>query len=267
MTTLLVDLLDVVVRFDGRPVLGPLTLRITPGERWVVLGPNGCGKTTLLSIVGARRQPSSGTAQVLGLTFGGGDIRTLHDEIGHTSHTLTESFPPGIRVMDVVLTGRRGALAPWFQRYDGADRARANERLAEVGCRDLAQRTFGSCSQGERQRVLLARAMVGDPRMLVLDEPAAGLDLPAREALIGAIEAAARDEPSLAVVMATHHLEEIPPSATHAALLREGHAIALGPIGDVITPASLATCFGLDLELARRDGRWSAFARAAVLDR
>lgn len=260
MTASVVDLSDVVVRFDGRTVLGPVTLRIMPGERWVTLGPNGSGKTTLLSIVGARRQPSSGTARVLGLKFGRGDVRTLHDEIGHASHTLIEVFPPGMRVMDVVLTGRRGTLAPWFQRYDEVDRASADDQLAVVGCRDLADRTFASCSQGERQRVLLARAMIGDPRMLVLDEPAAGLDLPAREALIAAIEGEVRDGP-LSVVMATHHLEEIPPSATHAVLLREGRAVAQGPIERVMTPTHLASCFGLDLSVTRRDGRWWASAR------
>jgi iron complex transport system ATP-binding protein len=240
-----------------------VSLAIEPGQRWVVLGPNGSGKTTLLSIVGARRHPTSGTARVFDVTFGRGDVRPLHDEIGHASHTLTERFPPGIRVMDVVLTGTRGVLAPWFQRYGETDRTQAEERLAAVGCRDLADRVFASCSQGERQRVLLARAMVGESRLLVLDEPAAGLDLPAREALIGAIEEAVRDDHSRVVVIATHHLEEIPPSATHAVLLRDRRVVALGPIEDVITAPYLATTFGLDLEITRRDGRWSAFAPPA----
>ena len=209
-----VELHDVVVRIDGRVVLGPISLRIDAGERWVLIGPNGGGKTTLLSIVGARRQPSSGSARVLGLTFGRGDVRTVHADVGHSSHSLTEMFPPQLRVIDVVLTGKRAALSPWLQSYEEDDRARARRRLDAVGCGALADRVFATCSQGERQRVLLARAMFGEPRMLVLDEPSAGLDLPARESLIRAIERASADDPQLVVVLATHHLEEVPKSAT-----------------------------------------------------
>jgi iron complex transport system ATP-binding protein len=255
-----VDLRDVVVRIDGRAVLGPCTLRIERGERWVLLGPNGSGKTTLLGVIGARRQPSSGTARVLGLTFGRADVRTLHDRIGHASHALSEMLPPGMLVIDVVLTGKRAALSPWFQRYDDADRTRALDRLEQVGCAELATRTFSTCSQGERQRVLLARAMFGEPRLLVLDEPSAGLDLPAREALIGAIEAGAASHPTRALVLATHHLEEIPPSTTHAALLRDGQLVANGPVGDAITPETLRTCFGIDVDVERRHGRWTGVA-------
>ncbi|MEZ0234330.1 MAG: ABC transporter ATP-binding protein, partial [Actinomycetota bacterium] len=210
-----VELSDVVVRIDGRRVLGPVSLRIEAGDRWVFVGPNGGGKTTLLSVAGARRQPSSGSARVLGLTFGRGDVRTLHADIGHTSHALTEMFPPSMHVIDVVLTGKRAALSSWFQDYDDDDRTRAHARVAAVGCGDLADRVFATCSQGERQRVLVARAMFGEPRMLVLDEPSAGLDLPARESLIDAIERASADDPQLAVLLATHHLEEVPPSASH----------------------------------------------------
>jgi iron complex transport system ATP-binding protein len=253
-----VGLEDVVVRIDGRVVLGPVSLTIRGGERWVLLGPNGGGKTTLLTVAGARRQPSSGSARVLGLAFGRGDIRTLHPDIGHTSHALSELFPPHLRVIDVVLTGKRSALSPWFQRYDAEDRSRAGARLADVGCAHLADRVFETCSQGERQRVLLARAMFGEPRLLVLDEPSAGLDLPAREALVAAIERSVSRDAALAVLMATHHLEEVPPSATHAALLREGRLVASGPIDDVLTAGNLRRCFGLDIEVERRHGRWQA---------
>lgn len=254
----LVELQDVVVCIDGSTVLGPVSLTIHAGERWVLLGPNGGGKTTLLMVVGARRQPSSGTAHVMGLTFGRGDIRTLHADIGHTSHTLSEMFPSHLRVIDVVLTGKRAVLSPWFQHYDEDDRARAEERLAEVRCTHLGDRVFETCSQGERQRVLLARAMFAEPRMLVLDEPSAGLDLPAREALVDAIERAAARSDQLAVVIATHHLEEIPPSTTHAALLRAGAVITSGPVDQVLTTEHLRRCFDLDVEVARRHGRWQA---------
>lgn len=259
-----VELHDVVVRIDGRAVLGPCSLRIDAGERWVLLGPNGSGKTTLLGVIGGRRQPSSGRARVLGLRVGGADVRSLHGRIGHASHALTEMFPPGIGVLDVVLTGKRAALSPWFQIYDDADRARALERLDRVGCAELADRRFVTCSQGERQRVLLARAMFGEPSMLVLDEPSAGLDLPAREALIAAVEVAGRDDPARVIVLATHHLEEIPPSATHAALLRDARLVASGPIEATITPETLHACFGIEVEVSRRRGRWSGVAVPAV---
>jgi iron complex transport system ATP-binding protein len=259
-----VELHDVVVRIGGAPVLGPVSLTIESGQRWALLGPNGGGKTTLLTIIGARRQPSSGSARVMGLTFGRGDIRTLHPEIGHTSHALAELFPPHLRVIDVVLTGKRAALSPWFQDYDAPDRERADERLTDVGCEHLRDRVFETCSQGERQRVLLARAMFGEPRMLVLDEPSAGLDLPAREALIAAVERSVSRDERLAVVIATHHLEEIPPSTTHAALLREGILIASGRVGEVLTTDELRRCFDLDVEVHRRHGRWQAVSPAAV---
>ena len=249
---------DVVVRIGGARVLGPVSLTIAAGERWALLGPNGGGKTTLLTVIGGRRQPSSGTARVLGITFSRGDIRRLHADIGHTSHALSELIPPRLTVVDVVLTGKRAALSPWFQHYDDADLAQAEARLREVGCGQLLHRVFETCSQGERQRVLLARAMFGTPRMLVLDEPSAGLDLPAREALIGAIERSVAGDPRLSVVIATHHLEEIPPSATHAALLRDGVFVATGPIGEVLTTEHLHRCFALEVEVERRRGRWLA---------
>jgi iron complex transport system ATP-binding protein len=260
----LVELRDVVVRIDGSTVLGPVSLSVLSGQRWVLLGPNGCGKTTLLTVVGARRQPSSGTARVLGLTLGRGDVRSLHPDIGHTSHALSEMFPPHLRVIDVVLTGKRAALSPWFQEYVDADLARADDRLDDVGCGRLRDRIFETCSQGERQRVLLARAMLSDPRLLVLDEPSAGLDLPAREALIEAVERSVARSGELSIVIATHHLEEIPPSTTHAALLRAGRTIAAGPIRDVLTAENLRRCFDLDVEVTHRAGRWQAFVAPSV---
>jgi iron complex transport system ATP-binding protein len=255
-----VALRDVVVRIEGRAILGPVSITVDNGERWVLLGPNGSGKTTLLTVIGARRQPSSGTASVLGMTFGRGDIRTLHQDIGHSSHTLADMFRRGLRVIDVVLTGKRAVLSPWFQTYVDADLRRAEERLDAVGCGSLRDRVFDTCSQGERQRVLLARAMFRDPRLLVLDEPSAGLDLPARETLISAIEGAVTDDPTMAVVIATHHLEEIPPSATHAALLRAGTLVTAGPIEEALTPEHLRACFGLGVEVSRRHGRWQGIA-------
>jgi iron complex transport system ATP-binding protein len=249
------------IRVDGHRILGPIDLVVRAGERWILLGPNGSGKTTLLGLAGARRFPSSGTATVLGLTLGRGDSRRLHPRIGHGSHTLTELMPYGLTALDVVLTGRRSSLVTWLQPYDEHDRRVARDRLADVGCAAFADRAFSTLSQGERQRVLLARALAGEPELLILDEPAAGLDLPAREALIAALETAAAGPHPPTMLIATHHLEEIPPSATHAALLRDGVPVASGPIEETLTIGNLRTTFALDgLEIGRRRGRWWAAA-------
>jgi iron complex transport system ATP-binding protein len=248
------------VRIDGRAVLGPIDLRVGRGERWVLLGPNGGGKTTLLALAGARRQPSSGRVTVLGVTLGRGDVRALHPKISHTSHVLAERMPPGLSVRTVVLTGKGGVLSPWFQAFDDDDEHRAATLLERVGCAHLASRRFDTGSQGERQRVLLARALFADPELLILDEPASGLDLPAREALIDALEVAADQPSDPTTILATHHLEEIPPSTTHAALLSDGRLVASGGIEDVLVPDSLEACFGIAMEVGRRGGRWWAAA-------
>src|SRR5262245_32568706 len=248
------------VRIDGRAVLCPIDLTIGSGERWVLLGPNGGGKTTLLALAGGRRQPSAGRVTVLGRRLGATDVRTLHPRISHTSHVLSELMPTGLDVRTVVLTGKRSSLAPWFQAYDDADERRAATLLGRVGCGDLAARRFATCSQGERQRILLARALFAEPELLILDEPASGLDLPARETLIAAIEASVAGPAAPTVLLATHHLEEVPPSTTHAVLLREGRTVALGPVEDVLRPDPLRVCFGIPLDVGRRGARWWAAA-------
>jgi iron complex transport system ATP-binding protein len=246
------------VRVRGRRILGPIDLVVRAGERWVLLGPNGSGKTTLLSLAGARRQASSGTVRVLGGTLGRVDVASLHRRIGHCSHTLAEMLPASMRVLDVVLTGTRSTLATWFQPITEDDRRRARARLAEVGCAELADRSLSTCSQGERQRVLLARALFGRPELLILDEPSAGLDFPARESLIAALEATAAAPDAPAMLLATHHLEEVPPSTTHAALLRSARLVGAGEVADVLVPGLLRECFGVDVEVGRRNGRWWA---------
>lgn len=253
-----VTLHDAVVRAGGRRLLGPVDLRVLAGERWVLLGPNGSGKTTLLTLAGARRQPSSGVVRVLGVTFGRGDLRSLHPRIGHCGHTLTEMMPPNLTVLDVVLTGKRSTLVTWFESIEEADRERAGQRLAEVGAAELWRQPFARCSQGERQRVLLARALFGEPELLILDEPSAGLDFPARERLVRALETASAGSGAPTTLLATHHLEEIPASTTHAALLREGRLIATGPIEQVLTAERLQQCFAVPLEVGRLNGRWWA---------
>lgn len=250
------------VRIDGRLVLAPVDLVIGRGERWILLGPNGGGKTTLLSLAGARRQPSSGVVRVLGVRLGTADIRDLHPRVSHTSHVLTEKMPAGLTVEAVVLTGKRATLAPWFQTFEDADRGRARDLLRQVGCDELVDRPFRATSQGERQRVLLARALYGEPELMILDEPASGLDLPSREALIDALERVANGAVGTTTIVATHHLEEIAPSSTHAALLQDGRIVASGPIEDILTPEGLETCFGVSLEVGHRRGRWWARRRA-----
>lgn len=256
-----VELRRVDVRIDGAPVLSGVDLRVRRGERWVLLGPNGSGKTTLLAVAGARRYPTSGDARILGVRVGGGDVRRLRPRIGHCSHVLAEMMTPGLSAQDVVLTGRGSALTTWFESFDDRDRERARALLAEVGCEGVGPRPFATLSQGERQRVLVARALYRDVELLILDEPAAGLDFPARERLISALETVARRPDRPAVLMATHHLEEVPPSTTHAALLRQGRVVASGAVEDVLVEARLRECFGMALEVARRDGRWTATGR------
>jgi len=255
-----VEMRKAQVRIDGRTVLGPIDLEVGRGERWVLLGPNGGGKTTLLALAGARRQPSSGGVSVLGVTLGTADVRALHPRISHTSHVLAERMPPDLTVRTVVLTGKRATLSPWFQEFDDADERRAVALLERVGCGHLAARRFATASQGERQRVLLARALFSDPELLILDEPASGLDLPAREALIEALEAVAAPSSAPTTIVATHHLEEIPPSTTHAALLRDGLLVASGEVEGTLTPQRLEDCFGIPMEVGRRGARWWASA-------
>ena len=248
------------VRIDGQVVLGPIDLVVERGERWVLLGPNGSGKTTLLSLAGARRQPSSGRVTVLGTRIGREDVRAVHPKVSHTSHVLTELMPSGLSVETVVLTGKRATLSPWFQTFDEGDRRRARLLLEQLGCGGLVQRTFATCSQGERQRVLIARALFAEPELVILDEPASGLDLPSREALIEALETVVSNPVAPTTLVATHHLEEITPSTTHAALLRGGCLVAHGEIDRVLTDRHLEACFGIPLQVSHRLGRWSATA-------
>src|SRR5918996_1531048 len=249
------------VRIEGRTVLGPLDLSIGRGERWILLGPNGSGKTPFLALAGARRQPSVGTVPVFGTTLGRGDVRMLPPRISHTSHVLAEMLDPDLPAVTVVLTGKRSTLSPWFQRFVPDDERRARELLDLVGCGPLAERRLASASQGERQRILLARALFPEPELLILDEPASGLDLPSRELLLNAIEGVGSDGATPTTIVATHHLEEIPPSTTHGMLLRTGRPIAAGRIDDVLTRDVLEATFAIPVDVGRRsDGRWWATA-------
>jgi iron complex transport system ATP-binding protein len=245
----------------GAALLDEVCWRVERGEQWALLGPNGAGKSTLLSLAGAVEHPTRGSVEVLGERLGRTDVRRLRERIGAVDSKLDRKLLPDYDAETVVLTGATGTRIPLWDRYDDATRARAEELLALLGCADLAERPLGICSQGERQRVLIARALMSEPELLLLDEPAAALDLPAREALITAITAASGRD-GLTTVIATHHLEELPVSTTHALLLRHGRVVAAGTVEEALTDETLSRCFDLTIEVGRRGGRWWAHAPA-----
>ncbi len=254
------ELRGVSLVYDGRCMLDGIDWRVCTGERWVVLGPNGSGKTSLLRIASLYLHPSRGTVTVLGGELGRVDVRRLRPRIGLASASLAAMLRREVEVVDVVMTARNAALEPWWHTYTDADRSRAIELLDRFGVASFAERMFGTLSTGEQQRVLLARTLMTDPELVLLDEPTAGLDLGAREDLVTRLGALALDAASPPLVLVTHHVDEIPRGFTHALLLRDGHAVASGPIQESLTAAALSQCFGLELALDQRDGRWTARA-------
>ncbi len=251
---------EVTVVLGGRRVLGPLTLHIGAGEHWALLGPNGAGKTTLLSLLGAQRHPTRGTATVLGGQLGRVDLRELRRHIGVVGHLVADRLPAHVSALEVVLTGRDGLLAPWWSEFDDAARAAALALLVRLRCGSLAEQPFGRCSQGERQRVLIARSLFGRHELLLLDEPALGVDLPGREALVAALDELAATPDAPATVQVAHTLEELPSTTSHALLLRDGVAVACGPAEAVLSDEGLSSCFGIECRVTRQDGRYSAHA-------
>lgn len=241
-------------------MLEGLSWRVEPGERWVVLGHNGSGKTTLLRVASLYLHPSSGSVRILGQTLGRTDVRTLRARIGVASQALADQLRVDLTTADVVVTGRHGALEPWWHTYTEADHERARDLLGRFGVGGFGDRRFGTLSAGERQRVQLARTMMADPELLLLDEPAAGLDLAGREDLTSRLGDLAADPNAPPIVLVTHHTEEIPDHFTHVLLLSGGRAIGAGPIERVLTARSLSESFGLPLRLERRDGRWLSWS-------
>lgn len=259
-----VRLASVSVVRDGRRLLDEVDWEVGPGERWVVLGPNGSGKTTLLRVAGARLWPTSGTVEVLGRRLGRVDVRSLRARVSLVSGAVVRQLRPELTSREVVVTGRHGALEPWWHRYEAADWARADRLLDEggVGGPDgVGQRAFGVISEGERQQVLVARALMAEPELLLLDEPAAGLDLGARERLLVRLAALATDRRVPPMVLVSHHLEEIPPGMTHGALLREGRILRAGPLPEALTSAWVSAAFDTQVEVGCDQGRW--WSRAA----
>jgi iron complex transport system ATP-binding protein len=250
-----------VVRGDNT-LLDDITWEVEEGQRWVILGPNGAGKTTLLQLAAGRIHPTTGVAGVLGEVLGAVDVFELRPRIGLSSAAMAERLPVDELVRDVVVTASYGIVGRWRETYDALDYARAADLLEALGAAHLSERTFGSLSEGERKRVQIARALMTDPELMLLDEPAAGLDLGGREELVARLGALAADIEAPALVLVTHHVEEIPPSFTDVLLMREGRIIAAGPVEIVLTAANLSETFGLPLVLERHGGRW--FARAAT---
>ena len=255
-------LADVGVVRDGSTILHGIDWTVADGERWIVLGANGSGKTTLVRIASLYLHPSTGTVEVLGEQLGRVDVRRHRRRIGVVSASFADLLRPGLTATEVVMTAKFAALEPWWHTYEDADRAKAVELLGRFGCAALAEHHFTTLSSGERQRVQLARTLMTDPGLLLLDEPTAGLDLGGREDLVQRLAALARDPATPATILVTHHVDEIPGGYDHVLLLKDGRVLAAGPIDDALTSESLSDCFGLAVTLERRGGRWSAFARA-----
>ncbi len=256
------------LRFDAvdldrmsTPVLHHVDWEVGRADRWVVLGPNGSGKTTMFELAAGYLHPTRGSVDILGHRLGRVDVRRLREHIGLVSTAIAKKLVPQISATDVVVAARHGALEPWWHQYADEERARARGLLTEAGFGSIADRSFGVLSDGERQQVLLARALMSEPALLLLDEPAAGLDMGGRERLVGRLGSLARTAPDLPIVMITHHVEEIPVGFTHVLLLRGGRVVAAGPIPDALTADALTETFGLDLILTHAEGRWSSRAR------
>ena len=242
----------------GRHLLDGIDLTVHADERWVVLGANGSGKTSLLAIAALRLHPSRGDVDVLGHRLGRTDVRRLRRSVGFASAALADALRPELVARDVVMTALHGALEPWWHTWTQADRDEAHDCLARMGLDAFADRPFGTLSSGERQRVLVARTLMGGPALVLLDEPSAGLDLGARERPVPDLARLAREPATAPVVLVTHHLEEVPAGFTHGLVLRDGRALASGVLADVLTGPVLSEAFGLPLSVHHRAGRWTA---------
>jgi iron complex transport system ATP-binding protein len=248
-----------VVR-DGATLLSHVDWVVDEGQHWALLGPNGAGKTTLLAVAAAALFPSAGSVELLGERFGEVNLGELRTRVGLSSSSLNDRVPPQEKAVDVVLTAAYGVVGRWQESYDPSDLQRATELLGRVGLRAFADRRFGSLSEGERKRVLLARALMTDPELLLLDEPAAGLDLGAREALLRLLTRLSGSPDAPPSVLVTHHVEEIPVGTTHAMLLSRGRVVAAGPVAEVVTGPLLSQAFGIPLQVSAADGRYAARA-------
>lgn len=252
------ELSKVSVVRPGKVLLDNVSWTVAEGERWVVLGPNGAGKTTLMQIVGTFLHPTTGSVTILDELLGAVDVFEIRTRIGHTSTSVADHIPPAESVRNAVLSAAHAVTGRWKEVYDEPDLRRAEQIMGEWGIAGLAGRTFGTLSEGERKRVLIARALMTDPELLLLDEPAAGLDLGAREDLMASLEMLSHSDDSPVLVMVSHHVEEIPVGFTHVMMLRDGKVVAQGPIEETMTAANLGRTFGQRIQLDHEGGRWAA---------
>ncbi|MEY4492967.1 MAG: hypothetical protein RL355_316 [Actinomycetota bacterium] len=256
-----IDLANVTVRRGANNILDGITWQVQEDQRWVIMGPNGAGKTTLMQICTGYLHPTTGQARILDKQLGKTDVRELRSRIGLSSAALNSFLPPEETVFNSVLTASYGITGRWRERYDEIDFQRTKQLLGDWGLTELAQRTVGTLSEGERKRVHIARALMADPEILILDEPAAGLDVAGREDLVARLANLAADPMSPTLILVTHHVEEIPPNFTHALLLSEAKVSSVGLINDVIKSQPMSLAFKAPLEVEFGDDRW--YARGA----
>ena len=258
-----IEVSDVTLRRGRSFLLDHVSWVVRDTDRWVVIGPNGAGKTTLMQVISARMFPTSGEVTLLGQRLGSVDVFELRPRIGVSSAALESQIPGGEKVLDVVMSAAYAVFGRWREDYTNIDFVRAEKIMSQMHVDHLADRVFGTLSEGEKQRVQIARALMTDPELLILDEPTAGLDLSGRELLLATLSELAVDETSPTSVMVTHHVEEIPEGVTHALFLKQGRVVAMGPIHDVMTPEVLTRTFDLPLTIREVDGRWHAQAALA----
>lgn len=253
-----IDMQGVGVRRGTQWLLTNIDWQVAAGSRWVILGPNGAGKTTLLNIAAAQLFPTVGDVHILGEALGSVDVADLRTRIGWSSALLATELPPEETVVNVVLTGAYAITGRWREAYDEADAVRARWLVGEWGLAERADRPFGTLSEGERKRCLVARSLMADPELLILDEPAAGLDLAGREQLLNGLSRLAKDPAAPTMVLVTHHVEEIPSGFTDVLLLRSGTISAMGALDTTLTDPSLTNTFGMPIGLHRIGDRYFA---------
>ncbi|MDH3294604.1 MAG: ATP-binding cassette domain-containing protein [Acidimicrobiia bacterium] len=252
----ILDLSNVTVVVGGRKILGPLDWSVEEGQSWIVIGANGSGKSTLVRVASLALHPTDGVVRVLDAELGRTDLRQMRARVGWASAALLDQLRPGLTANEIVRCGIHAALEPWWHVYSDTECERADQMLERVGLAGYGDRTLATLSSGERQRTLLARTLINDPEVLLLDEPNAGLDMGGREALVEALDQLATTGPP--TVLVTHHVEDIPPTSTHLLALDRGRPVAKGSIEEVLSAGLLSELFGVEVELLRHGGRWSA---------